>query len=206
MKNFEFEYQGKKYWYSRSVACTLYLFIKERKSGRWYILHTLRGEGCPSNIGKYNVPGGYLDFGETLEDCARRECFEETGIYYNGPLHLVSIASNPYSKTQNVVCSFYGVMEVDNIIQDVDMKTNWDNCEPREVANIHTSDVEGVLRIKPEIYVVGDAKYPKSWAFNQYKMIDEIYNKLINPSWIWKLKLKIFKRLSKKFQINVNVV
>lgn len=37
--------------------------------------------GAEPCVGKYALPGGNLDPDELLEDCARREVFEETGIW-----------------------------------------------------------------------------------------------------------------------------
>jgi len=39
--------------------------------------------------GTWAVPGGHQNSGETLEECARRECFEETGIKYEGALEVL---------------------------------------------------------------------------------------------------------------------
>lgn len=49
-----------------------------------------RGSGGGDFPNTWCVPGGHqLPNGESLEDCARRECFEETGIKYEGPLEVL---------------------------------------------------------------------------------------------------------------------
>ena len=150
MKNFSFEHNGQIFWYSRSVACSMYLFVYDLHEEEWYVLVSKRGPGCPRNAGKWNVPGGYLDFNETLEECARRECWEETGVYYTGPLTLASISTNIYSKTQNIVCSFYGVVEV-RTKDDIICQFTKGNCEPDEVDDISLWKVNDLFD-KPIVY------------------------------------------------------
>ena len=41
--------------------------------------------------GTWQFPGGHLEFGEAIEDCAKRELFEETG------LTIRNIRSGPYT-------------------------------------------------------------------------------------------------------------
>jgi 8-oxo-dGTP diphosphatase len=44
--------------------------------------------------GMWSAPGGHLDFGEAIEDCAKREVLEETG------LHIENLSFGPF--TNNV--------------------------------------------------------------------------------------------------------
>jgi 8-oxo-dGTP diphosphatase len=48
----------------------------------------------PPFKGRYALPGGFLDIGETTEDGCRRELMEEAGIEA-GELHLVGVYSDP---------------------------------------------------------------------------------------------------------------
>ena len=40
----------------------------------------LLGERLSKNRGSYQIPGGHLEFGQTIEVCARQEVLEETGL------------------------------------------------------------------------------------------------------------------------------
>ena len=51
------------------VACTIrnnLVLMVEQQSGYW--------------AGKWVLPGGKLEMGETLDECAARECYEETSV------------------------------------------------------------------------------------------------------------------------------
>lgn len=52
--------------------------IKDNK-----LLLLLRGSTAPYNPDKYGFPGGMVDENETMEECAVRELFEETGLKIN---------------------------------------------------------------------------------------------------------------------------
>ena len=48
--------------------------------------------------GKYQTPGGHLEFGETFEECASREAFEETGLAVSNCRFLY--ATNDFMKEE----------------------------------------------------------------------------------------------------------
>ena len=51
--------------------------------------------------GEWCLPGGHLKFGETFEECARREVFEETGLEVTS-FRLISISNDlRYIKSDN---------------------------------------------------------------------------------------------------------
>jgi 8-oxo-dGTP diphosphatase len=58
----------------------------------------------PPHAGKYALPGGFVDVGETVEDACRRELMEETGIKA-GRLVLIGVYSNPGRDPRRHTCS-----------------------------------------------------------------------------------------------------
>lgn len=68
-----------------------------------------RGKGCPDFIGYYCLPCGYVDWDETLEQAARRELYEETGLKLDKQylFNIISIQDNPKDNIrQNITIRF----------------------------------------------------------------------------------------------------
>lgn len=111
MKNFEFEYEGKKYWYSRSVA--VLGIVVGFKHGKTYILANKRGEGTPDYQGCWCMPCGYSDFNETVEQAISREVFEETGVKLSKyDFIFLDIDSQPKDR-QNVTIRYRTATQID---------------------------------------------------------------------------------------------
>jgi 8-oxo-dGTP diphosphatase len=60
--------------------------------------------GHPPFKGKYALPGGFVDIGETVEEACRRELQEETGVKA-GRLELVGVYSDPNRDPRGHTCS-----------------------------------------------------------------------------------------------------
>lgn len=136
MKNFEFEHDGKTYWYSRSIACIGFIFAYDKKEEK-YILAIKRGSAV-TNTGKWSVPGGYLDHDETLKECLFREVYEETGvdlkdlINFKMPCYLIKINDVPNTKKQNVVFDYSCVLP--QYIENYNITNK--HAEPNEIDEV----------------------------------------------------------------------
>jgi 8-oxo-dGTP diphosphatase len=58
----------------------------------------------PPYKGRYALPGGFVEVGETVEDACRRELAEETGLVA-GRLRLVGVYSDPKRDPRRHTCS-----------------------------------------------------------------------------------------------------
>ncbi len=69
---------GRDYWISRSVTVIGVLFFAV--GDRVYVPLGLRGNALPDEVGKRGLPGGYLDYDETVGGALLREVWEELGL------------------------------------------------------------------------------------------------------------------------------
>ena len=60
--------------------------------------------GNPPFKGKYALPGGFVEIGETVEEACRRELMEETGVKA-GRLELIGVYSDPKRDPRGHTCS-----------------------------------------------------------------------------------------------------
>lgn len=70
------------------------------------VLMSLKKTG--NQKGKLILPGGHLEFQESLEDCARREVQEETGVgIWKNQLKLVALCQDIHRSNENHYLNFF---------------------------------------------------------------------------------------------------
>ena len=156
MKNFPFQKDGKTYWYSRAIVCVSAVFCKD-KNLNTYVLANQRGTATDKEVGKWNLPVGFLDFNETCAQCASREIFEETGVKVDSKkLKLKNINSKPDSGSQDVGFRYYTVLP--GTIDNYPLSTK--NMEKNEVVVAKWINIEELDNY--------------TWAWNHRDLIEEI--------------------------------
>ena len=113
--NFPIKRNGKIFYVSRSVAVSLCTFCRDA-NGNWCVLANKRGPSCHSNAGKWNIPAGYLDYGESAENAAVRETWEETGVYIDNNVPLRLLGTNAGVERDDVSMAYTCVL--DGVIDD----------------------------------------------------------------------------------------
>lgn len=160
LHNFPFEWKGKKYWYSPSMAVAMFATCFD-KNGVLHILANKRGEGCPDFNGCWNAPCGYLDFGETLKAAAIRETKEECGIVIPEDKVNWWTYEDSFKFNNNVVHRFIALL--DGTIDDYQFNTS--GMEENEVSDVAWIKLDDVDNYK--------------WAFNHKELVKQVLSRNI---------------------------
>lgn len=160
MRNFPFIHKGNEYWYSRSVAAASAVVAEH--NGVYHLLAVKRGNGARFHNHEWCIPGGFLDFNETVQQCAMRETFEETGISLSiedsiAPL----IIDDPSSSKEQTVTLIY-FFKLDDL---------------KPVTNEY-SELDEVEEIK---WIPFDQIFNYKWMYSE-KLINTIYDFVYNAS------------------------
>jgi 8-oxo-dGTP diphosphatase len=123
---------GKEYWMSRSVTVLGIPFFvvgkpfKEAFMKNTYVPLGLRGVALPDEVGKWGLPGGYLDYDETVGEALLREVWEELGLNllelrqqhsFIGSLEQPYYVFSDPIRRQNVTLRFPALFFVDDFEQ-----------------------------------------------------------------------------------------
>lgn len=88
-------HKGETIWSGRYCAVSCVVLAKE-KDGKWYVLINKRGRGTPDDQGKWNMPCGYLDGGESATEACSREVAEECGVSIpSEAFALINVETDP---------------------------------------------------------------------------------------------------------------
>ena len=96
--------------------------------------------GKPPRQGEWSIPGGKQKLGETLQQAARREVQEETGLKL-GPLMLVDVVDSIFKDSQGQIQYHYSLVEwigefVSGELNAADDATDAEWFELREIKNL----------------------------------------------------------------------
>ncbi|HFC93031.1 MAG TPA: NUDIX hydrolase [Leucothrix mucor] len=163
---------GRIIWLSRACAVVITVWCIVENTP--YLLLGKRGCGCPDEVGKWNLPCGYLDWDETLSEAAEREVFEETGVdirsvqqgrgdtiinnHMNYPWKISSSINGRKNTKQNISHHFALVYKADELAE-----LSTAHCEPDEVSDLK--------------WITQDEINDFDYAFNHLEVIWEFLDK-----------------------------
>ena len=163
IKNFKFKHHGKDFWYSRACTVTLFVFTKN-SNGEWCVLANKRGDKVPDFKGHWNIPCGYIDFDESGEEAAQRECYEETNVFI--PLESVKFYSaytNPSANKQNISLHYVTIFNED--------LTNAFNLSDEHSEDGEVSEIQWIPISKINEY---------NWAFGHDVLVNRLSEQKLN--------------------------
>lgn len=167
-------------WDSRACAVVAHIWCQiENEEGHidTYILVGKRGTGG-DNIGKLNIPCGYMDWNENLRDATRRELYEETGFILEDYYEKAAIVAldqpwyvntEPSENRQNIVLHSAFVFCLSAKRNEELPILSLENMEEDEVESVEWMNLDVALnKTKSE-----------DWAFNHKERIEHFFNLLV---------------------------
>lgn len=113
-------------------------------------------ENHPPDKGKWNIPAGKLDFGESPADAARREAFEEAGIEFT-PTAVLGIHSVYRQDTPGEVHALR-IVFVGEALNDVSLEHGEPVDGVAEIADYQWLTPQEVLDIDDQLFRYHDIK------------------------------------------------
>ena len=157
------EHKGITLYSGRYCAVCAIVFCYSRTNEKWYVLANKRGSGVPDFEGLWNLPCGFIERGETGEQAASRETFEETGVFiYPDQFVFSSVETDPYiSNNGNISLRYISSLRRE-ILPSVESDTNKLKGEKDEVSEIKWIPINEIENYK--------------WAFHHKELL-----MLVNP-------------------------
>lgn len=150
--------ETKDIWDGR-YGCIVGIVFSGKPDGTICVLANKRGPGCPKEVGKWNMPCGFIDAGTGTEN-ASREVFEETGILID-PEEFKQIGTKIDDEDRNITVRYIAGVEglpEPAAISDL-------TGEPNEVEEIKWIPLHEIVNYE--------------WAFGHDKIIIDIVSKII---------------------------
>jgi len=92
-----------------------------------YVLMQRQGS---HGAGEWSLPGGHLEFGESIIECAAREVFEETGLVLENATIIPIITEDHFPGKQYVTVYVHGSADGSPKIMEPDKASNIISIEP----------------------------------------------------------------------------
>jgi len=99
------------------------------RDGKILIGKRLHGHGA----GTFQIPGGHLEFGETLEECAIREATEECGLTDFEVGGVVSISNDIHYDKHYVSIGILLISKSGEPFNTKEGEADWYWCDPKDI-------------------------------------------------------------------------
>lgn len=137
-------------------ACVCAIVLAQEEKTLWVLVNK-RGPGCPNEVGKWNMPCGYMDAGSAEENCSK-EVYEETGIKVS-PDQFSMVGISDTGKERNVTLRYLAVLPEGRCELPSIESLKGLGGEPDEVSEIKWIDINFIDKYK--------------WAFNHDKVLEK---------------------------------